>query len=193
MPPDDPACGLIACPTDTPCRDWATSITANRCAAIGQCKTASACSFLNLPAKTYCGLYQQMLDKAQVCDGLGNCSVPTVTCGADGECPVNPGVCCFTRLSSVTACLSNGQLCDPGSTAPALCDEAADCPPRYVCCFTGNIGVVKTVCAASCPPAPATQGGVQFQICNPNTPGECLSGTCQLGTEVFASPSYYCH
>jgi hypothetical protein len=190
MPADDPACGTISCPTDTPCRDWATSITANRCSSLGQCKTSSACSYLNAPAKTYCSLYMQMVDRAQVCDGQGNCSSPSVTCGADGECPVNPGVCCVSRNGSGTSCHAGDGSCDLTTTAPVLCDEAADCPPSFVCCYTGNLGGIQTVCAQTCP---STTFGVRLQVCNPRTPGECVSGTCQAaGSNAIGGPPFLC-
>jgi hypothetical protein len=35
MPVDDQACGTISCPADTGCRDYATVIGTNRCAALG--------------------------------------------------------------------------------------------------------------------------------------------------------------
>lgn len=190
MPADDPACGTVSCPTDTSCRDWATSITTSRCASLGQCKIASACSYLNAPAKTYCSLYMQMADRAQVCDGQGNCSSPTVTCGADGECPVNPGVCCVSRSGSGTTCHATDQACDLTTTAPVLCDETADCPPSFVCCYTGNLGGIQTVCSQSCP---STTFGVRLQACNPHTPGECISGTCQpAGANAIGGPAFLC-
>jgi hypothetical protein len=190
MPADDPACGTIACPMDTPCRDWPTSIATNRCAAIGTCKTAMDCASINLPAGTFCGFYQQMSDKALVCDERGVCVAPTVTCGADGECPVNPGSCCFSRGGAGRTCNRDGQSCDATTSAPVLCDEAADCPPRYICCYTGNLGVVRTICATSCPPPSGP--GTQVQICNPNTPAECLAGSCRTGPDTFAGPAFYC-
>ena len=44
MPADDPACGAITCPADSICRDYATSLSSNRCKAFGQCKTAADCA-----------------------------------------------------------------------------------------------------------------------------------------------------
>jgi hypothetical protein len=178
MPDDDPACGTIACPTDTPCRDWATSITTTRCKAIGQCKAAADCGYVNAPAKTYCGLYQGMAGAALVCDGSGACGSPTVTCGADGECPVNPGVCCY---GGGTKCLGAGGACDPTASSlysTASCDEAADCPPLYLCCFTAHPG---TPGLAYCAPSPCPTETMYLwgQVCNPAVTGECTSGTCK--------------
>jgi len=177
IPADDPACGTIACPVDTPCRDWATSITVNRCKAIGQCKAAADCPFVDAPAKTYCGLFQGMADLAQVCDGNGSCGSPTVTCGADGECPVNPGACCWTISS--TACQANQSNCTTVSNGIfAQCDESADCPPGDVCCSYAGIGGAHSTCVADCPASVSM--GIQYQVCNPNVPGECRIGTCQV-------------
>ena len=189
MPADDPACGTITCPTDTPCRDWATSITATRCKAIGACKGAADCEYVNAPAKKFCALYQAMPDRAQVCDGNGNCAGPKVTCGADGECPVNSGVCCWTVDS--TACLSREQDCIPSVTGlPALCDETADCPGGEVCCLYYGTGGARITCVSDCvTPVPM---GVLVQVCNPNTPGECKSGTCLPNAPGGTLPYFTC-
>ena len=45
VPVDDDACGNIGCPADTACRDYQSSITSNRCASFGMCKTAAACTY----------------------------------------------------------------------------------------------------------------------------------------------------
>ena len=116
MPADDPACGTIARPADTACRDWATSITASRCKAVGQCKAAADCTIRQAPAKTYCGLYQGMASVAQVCDRIGNCGNPTVTCGADGECSTIDHICCATGVASASCepePPSGAQPCSP--------------------------------------------------------------------------------
>jgi hypothetical protein len=189
MPADDPACGTIACPADTPCRDWATSITVNRCKAIGQCKAAADCAFLNSPAKTFCGLYQSMADTALVCDGNGNCGSPTVTCGADGECPIYPGACCWTNTPS-TSCRPAVLDCVPGAGTIAIyaqCDESADCPPGDVCCEYLGIGGAHTTCAPNCPAT--VNMGSEWQVCNPAVPGECRTGTCQATNS--ATPPYF--
>jgi hypothetical protein len=189
MPADDPACGTIGCPADTACRDWATSITVNRCQAIGQCKTAAACAFLNSPAKTFCGLYQGMADMALVCDGSGSCGNPTVTCGADGECPVNPGACCWNNTPS-TSCRPAVLDCvtvTGGSPIYVQCDETSDCPPGDVCCEYFGIGGAHTSCIPDCPAT--VNMGSQWQVCNPAVTGECRVGTCQATNS--ATPPYF--
>lgn len=190
MPADDPACGTIACPADTVCRDWATSITVNRCKGIGQCKSGSDCAFLNSPAKTYCGLYQGMTNFAQVCDGSGNCGSPTVTCGADGQCPVNPGACCWSNNS--TSCQSAIAACvtiPGGLPIYAQCDETADCPPGDQCCFYTGIGGAHITCSPGCPAS--VNMGAQEQVCNPAVAGECQVGTCQA-TNSTTPPYFVC-
>lgn len=184
MPTDDPACGTIACPADTPCRDWATSITVNRCKAIGQCKAAADCAFLNAPAKTYCG-YQTTVDFAQVCDGNGQCGRPTVTCGADGECPVNPGACCWNVNS--TSCVTDSTNC--AGLGYAICDETADCAPGRICCYYFGFGGASIACRADCPASVSM--GNQQQVCNPSVVGECLAGTCQP-TNSTRPPYFVC-
>jgi hypothetical protein len=165
MPADDPACGTIACPADTPCRDLATSITVNRCKAVGQCKEMADCAYLNAPVKTYCGLYQGMTGLAQVCDGSGTCARPTVTCGLDGECPTADHVCCASGAAGSTCRV--GSTCSPTDVG-ATCDEATDCPPNSVCCAWSNAGGKGISCLTSCSPA---QFGTAALVCNPNTPG----------------------
>jgi hypothetical protein len=186
MPADDPACGTITCAADTPCRDWATSITAARCKGIGQCKTATDCGYVNAPTKTFCGLYQGMANQAQVCDGQGTCGGPTVACGADGACGLNPGTCCF---GAGTQCTRADQTCQRSATTlygAVGCDEAADCPPSYLCCYAAQPAFIGTYCApAPCPTATMYTWG---QACNPGTPGECRSGTCQ---PTAAGPPYF--
>jgi hypothetical protein len=188
MPADDPACGTIPCPADTPCRDWATSITANRCKALGQCKAAGDCGYLNAPAKTYCALYQGMASYALVCDGAGNCGSPTVTCGADGECAVNPGVCCWTITS--TSCVPRQEDCVAGINGfRSGCDESADCAPGFICCFYTGIGGAHMTCNPDCPAT--VDMGSQWQLCNPNKVGECKVGTCQA-TNTGHLPYFIC-
>ena len=190
MPADDPACGTIACPVDTPCRDWATSITVNRCKAVGQCKVAADCAFLNTPAKTFCGRYQGMADLALFCDGNGNCGSPTVTCGADGECPVNPGACCWNN--NTTSCQPAVANCAEGPGALpiyAACDESADCPPGDTCCFYTGVGGAHSTCNPNCL-APINMA-LQRQVCNPAVVGECQVGTCQA-TNSTTPPYFLC-
>ncbi len=178
MPADDPACGTVACPADTLCRDWATSITSNRCKAIGQCKAAADCPFVNAPAKTYCGLFQGMASVGQVCDGMGTCGRPTVTCGLDGECATSDHVCCASGLAG-SACRT-GSTCSPTDVG-ATCDEAADCPPGYVCCSWTNPGGSGISCMTSTACVQGQLAGfTAIVVCNPATAGECALGTtCQ--------------
>jgi hypothetical protein len=169
MPADDPACEAVACPVDTACRDFATSITASRCKAVGTCKGASDCGYVNVAARTPCGFYQQMTHLPQFCDGTGVCTGPTVRCGADTACGVSPGVCCAT--GSATSCGGTG--CPMGSYT-ITCDEAADCRPGTFCCLQATAGMGTAYCAASCVTSPAIK-----VVCNPNMSGECPTGTCQ--------------
>jgi hypothetical protein len=187
MPADDPACGNIGCPADTTCRDYATSITTNRCKAIGTCKAAADCTFVDKPAKTFCGLAsQQDPSLALVCDGAGNCGSPTVDCGPDGACPVNPGVCC---VRSGTACMAtNSPPCGgPNGGVALTCDETADCPPAYVCCLFSGPNGAGNGCVTTCVSSGLV---VETQICNPNVPGECRTGTCQANTP--GPPNFLC-
>jgi hypothetical protein len=141
---------------------------------------------VNSPAKTFCGLYQGMASLAQVCDGSGNCGRPTVTCGLDGECSTADHACCATGPAS-TACVA-GNRCNPQGGG-AFCDEAADCPPGYVCCSWTNPGGSGVSCMATgvCVTGDFTFSGTV--VCNPSTPGDCGPGTtCQAAANP---PPYF--
>jgi hypothetical protein len=175
MPADDPACGTIACPADTACRDYATSITAGRCKALGQCKSAADCTFLDAPAQAPCGLPSR-------CNGSGGCVAPTVTCGGDGECSVDVNRCCV--ISGQTMCLPD---CGGPHNGNISCDETSDCVPGSICCAYNNTGVSGVACM---PPAQCVsdQGTLRQQVCKPANTGECLTGACTL---VAAGPAGY--
>jgi hypothetical protein len=180
MPADDPACGTIACPADTSCRDWATSITSNRCKAVGQCKVAADCGYVNAAAKSYCGLDPVVTGSALVCDAQGNCTSATVTCGPDGECPLGPTVCCVTNGSTCSTTCAQHNLA-------MFCDDKSDCPPGTVCCYEGTSNGQVTHCQdrLTCVSEPSV---TRFQLCNPNTAGECVNGSCQTHGSI---PPYF--
>jgi hypothetical protein len=195
MPPDDPACGTIACPTDTACRDYATAITTNRCKQLGQCKTPSDCSFVVASTTKACGSYDNDSNFTQYCDSNGNCSNHTVKCGGDGDCAVGDMLCCGVSLGY--SCIAAGSGCPTQSGgAPPLgpydCDETADCSGGAVCCAFSTPGGVSTTCTTSCAPAMFQQ---VFQVCNPNSnPSECQSGACKPTPSDWNVPQgfYFC-
>jgi hypothetical protein len=141
------------------------------------------CTYVNAPAKAYCGLYQGLAFEVLVCDGQGNCTNPTVTCGADGECATEIGTCCVTGTSTTTC-----QKTSCGTTNFGInCDEKADCPPGYSCCFRSGVTGVGVSCEQGLTCLPNSMQTV-LTVCNPSTPGECPSGTCQSNGTV---PPYF--
>jgi len=176
-PADDPQCGTIACPADTTCRDYATSITTNRCKNLGMCKTAQDCSYADAPTTRTCGYPRNMIDNAESnCDGIGNCKARTLSCGGDGACPLDTMYCCGSG-SGLTC-----QVDQCGGTppdGPYVCDEKADCGPSLVCCLQSTVGGPSSICImpSLCK---SDGGGVRAQACNPGTtPSECSTGSCQ--------------
>jgi hypothetical protein len=170
MPADDPTCGAIACPADTECRDYATSITTNRCKALGACKTAPDCTYVSAPTTKVCDSYQGMSEFGEFCDGAGNCVGPTVSCGGDGQCPLYDMVCCGTGQGYSCLPAAASGRCD-GSYSAFYCDETSDCEPGYICCADDTPGGEFSACSAGC---------AGIQVCNPAvSPSECKTGTCK--------------
>ncbi|HEX2659820.1 MAG TPA: hypothetical protein VHU40_16160 [Polyangia bacterium] len=187
---DDSACGTIACPADTACRDWATSITSNRCRALGQCKTASDCGFTNQPVDTRCG----SSTVAKTCDGQGNCANPTVQCGPDPSCSIGPNVCCIDASSGSSSCTpdTGTDPCGGNFNGNIRCDETADCPGTQICCaylspFGRNVGCFDR--STGCPTSTSTFKTIQ--VCRPENVAECLPGTTCTAPTPGSYPPYY--
>jgi hypothetical protein len=159
MAPDDSRCGTIGCPSDTACSDYATTLTTNRCAERGACKTSSDCPFVPATSGTYCAGTSTPL----FCDGTGSCDQPaTVSCGGDSACPVAPGLCCYnvsgttpatSCQTSATGCTASPIQCD---AIQIQCDDSRDCPGGEVCCYACGPGfssaTVSCVATAACDP-----------------------------------------
>lgn len=110
-PADDSACGVIDCPSDTSCADYATDVDSNRCASFGQCKTqASECSVDFTDSGTSCGT-------GKICDGSGTCAnCPTQTgasriCTPECPCDAGEGGCsAHTQCSAGLVCVTGGAI-----------------------------------------------------------------------------------
>jgi hypothetical protein len=177
-PADDPMCGVISCPADTTCRDYEASITTKRCKGLGQCKTGNDCAYVDAPKTRACGFVRQMTELAQaMCDGMGNCTGPTVKCGGDGDCSIQDSYCCGT--AGGLACGKNACGDFAPRPGPFLCDERADCAAGYVCCFQVTPGGTDSSCIAA-ELCKSDAASFRREACNPAaTPGECTTGTCQ--------------
>ena len=188
MPADDASCGTIKCPPDTQCRDYATSISANRCKSVGTCKTSADCSYQDAPAAKFCDYYQSMTALAEFCDGAGACVGPTVLCGGDGQCPLYDMMCCSSGPGYSCGAARSG--CGSGNYGPFYCDEKSDCGPGLVCCLSSNPSGVASVCSDGC----TGTIGQYVQLCNPSAlPSECATGTCLpvRSTDPPTPPGYY--
>ena len=174
MPADDSSCGTIKCPPDTQCRDYATSIGANRCKSVGACKTSADCSYQDAPAAKFCDDYQGMTTFAEFCDGAGACVGPTVSCGGDGQCPLYDMMCCSSGPGYACGAARSGG-CGSGNYGPYYCDEKSDCGPGLVCCLSSSPSGIASVCSDAC----GGTIGQYVQLCNPSaSPSECATGTC---------------
>jgi hypothetical protein len=169
---------------DTICRDYASSISTNRCKALGVCKTTLDCPYVDAPAKKFCGLYEGDDRRALFCDGKGNCTGPVVQCGGDGDCPLYEKSCCAA---------GSGLVCQPTSCTfgygPFTCDEKSDCGSAYVCCLERTPSGIQSTCgeASLCVPDIASN---RVQVCNPAaTTTECASGSCQ--SDTFPPAGWY--
>ena len=185
MAVDDSRCGTILCPQDSPCVDFATSLTSERCAARAACKTALDCPFVASPPSTYCG---GSLSAPLFCNGAGSCDQrPTVACGADASCSTGPGACCFdtSGTTQTTVCAQDIETCKPSNmTEPCLatavqCDGPKDCGPGSVCCYACGLG--WTIATASCVPSgqcdqnsSTTSASSHEWICDDDS--DCISG-----------------
>jgi hypothetical protein len=90
----------------------------------------------------------------------------SVACGAT-PCalgPPNDYSCCLTVTAFCAPAV--GCLVIPG--IPMSCDDAADCPPGSVCCYTLSTSGIGSTCAPSC-------DAQSDQLCR--TDGECPLGT----------------
>jgi hypothetical protein len=192
MAPDDSRCGTIDCPSDTACSDYATSLTTNRCAERGACKTSSDCPFVPATFGTYCAGASMPL----FCDGAGNCDQPaTVSCGGDSACPVSPGLCCYNVSGSTptTTCQASANGCTASPTQcdaiQIQCDDARDCPGGEVCCYACGLGFsyATVSCAAASACDPSANQSFHVIVCSTNS--QCPSGqTCQAPNNSSVGP-----
>lgn len=182
---DDTQCSNVTCNPDTQCRNYAASITSNRCKARGSCKTAVDCSYTDAPAGTPCGVSEQ-------CDGAGTCPPRIVPCGAT-SCPVNPGVCCWYSALQQASCEAGDTCPNMGSATGrnVLCSSSLQCPTGEICCNYSNPGGSGVDCRASCDPA--SQGVSNAPVCQQGNlaAAPCPTGlTCGSQTSAAVPPGY---
>jgi hypothetical protein len=174
MPADDSNCPVVTCsPTyDTACAT-ANSITTNRCATLGTCKTASAATCTSFTPKapgTGCGT-------CKTCDSSGGCTVMPLD---DPACPAlycpSYSTACITYSDITNRCKSLGTC----KTAPADCTAFTIAGPGTACatCKTcdSSGGCTQNVSAGGSSSGACTDQGAAS--CGTN--GKCDgAGGCQ--------------
>ncbi len=186
-PADDASCGVIDCPSDTPCKNWQPDITNNRCESLGMCIDASACMFQAMPEHTKC---DSVPESELQCDGQGNCRFPGVVC-PEGNCYT--GNCCYNGDGGLGCQAApnkgGGGFCGGDDSLRVLCDEIADCQEGYACCgrWTDSLqaGGPLAAFSSSCQPRENTCNtdlGSRHAhwFCRADKDCPPGSGTCQL-------------
>jgi hypothetical protein len=170
MPADDNGCTpLVSCPGSGPCETPTTTISTNRCQALGQCKTSAQCPDNDIAARTICGTEEAMTGGGEgiivpICDGDGACRAPTVACLNQPSVTVTAGSCCRLEL------VDRGNIdplgpttsCEPSATGSitVMCDNQTDCPTGTICCGVdfGNFNYIT--CQETCP-----ESGTNYRVC----------------------------
>ncbi len=179
MPADDARCSIVRCAADSPC-EVSADITTNRCQNIGQCKTTASCTSSNRPARTACGTGVDVGCSTKtpcrvtpICDGVGVCRAPTVSCAGVPNREVSAGACCsFAFTEGLPESFTSACEAGLGGNITGWCDNTSDCPLGSVCCLTdfGNFDTIA--CNTSCPeggdPTDPTGSGVYVVCSSPN-------------------------
>jgi hypothetical protein len=189
LPADDAACPSVACNSPPQCLG-PSSITTNRCAAIGQCKDTSNCTYTTpSAAQTAC---DTATSDYRICDGRGNCVDPTVSCGAS-SCPVGADTaCCFTidaagnparTCTAAANCIATGGfgVPDTSTRSPVRCDSSTDCRQGQLCCMQ-DAGPVSVACLpeARCVGSPVSTAGLLCNAIGFSAPCTHAGATCSI-------------
>jgi hypothetical protein len=132
----------------------------------GSCSTGTC---LPLPTRTACGNKTGQggpgvgSDVSLVCDGLGACKAPTISCpvtGGDVPCDLNTKSCChisFSLPNAGTLTCTTPSSCatpDEGDNFDGYsCGQGSDCPLNKVCCERRYMDLYDwAICLDSCDP-----------------------------------------
>jgi List-Bact-rpt repeat protein len=132
----------------------------------GSCSTGTC---LPQPARTACGTQTGQggpgvgTDVSLICDGLGACKAPTISCpitGGDVSCDLNTKSCChisFTLPNAETLTCTAPSSCatpDEGDNFDGYsCGHGSDCPLNKVCCERRYNQLYDwAICLDSCDP-----------------------------------------
>ncbi|HTV19829.1 MAG TPA: hypothetical protein VMG12_14185, partial [Polyangiaceae bacterium] len=174
MPVDDAACSAVACPSSTECATYPESLIADRCAAVGVCKTSTDCQATETSTGALC-TNPELTDTETRCDDSGVCAdarrangescalgpecrsglcVDSVCCqeACDGECEVcaGPGGSCvgIEAGDAQAACGEAGRSCF--GRGACLLPLGSECAAGAECgsgaCVTAAFGVAGQLC-----------------------------------------------
>lgn len=204
--PDDPACGIIACPNDTTCRDFPPNVSTNRCVA-GRCGSQAQLCVGTARA------VGQSCSATNLCDNAGNCSAPKKALGAacsnGSECAQGncvQGICCNSACNGVCSTCAGTGLCRAPATdtrcATGLCASPGVCQAPSVACGSETCPISGGVCCSelnaagetrlfcqrggeACPAPPAVIPDIPID-CDQHA--DCPSNRvcCMAGTNVTA-------
>jgi hypothetical protein len=195
MPADDASCPSVVCSAPSnPCQQSAGNITSNRCASLGQCKSAANCALTNRPARTACdpgvaidceGAASCALNR--ICDGTGTCRAPTVSCAGVANRAISENACCILEFPpgrGSPEAFSNS--CGPQGSGniTAFCDGETDCPLGSVCCLNDFGNFNSIACSTACNGVPNTDTGI---VCSSPSGGtsQCPNGTACTALSDF--------
>jgi hypothetical protein len=189
---DDDACGTIACPEDTTCRNYPDTLEA-RCAARGSCKTSSSCAYSSAPSRTECAT-------GSLCDGTGACEATSIKCGGT-SCDASYQECCEGADKGTHECIAKGQPCRTSSQwssddsgVVVSCTTDSDCALGSVCCLTNGNGNLFINCQSgtSCP----GESGIyvtRYPVCaSPGGTKPCGKGTCRAEYDYMPATWKFC-
>lgn len=206
---DDAACGPIACPNDTTCRDFPAAVNTNRCVA-GRCGSAGQlCTGTPRAAGQVCSA-------TSLCDDAGNCNVPKrpvgAACTTSAECALGncvEGVCCNSACNGLcSTCAGTGICRAPAADsrcATGLCASAGVCQEPSVTCGTETCPIRGAVCCSelsaggetrlfcqrgttTCPAPPAIIPDIPIS-CDQNVDCPANRVCCYAGTSTSAEVS----
>jgi hypothetical protein len=192
----DTECAPVSCiGFDNQCLSHPATSNSNLCDASGQCRDAKeVCANIALPAAAGTSCTFPALPGGE-CDGVGNCTAPTVVCG-NQTCSLDREVCCERNFKGEEPYMECAPLDDcnvnevPEASGPdraLACDEAQDCSQSEVCGYLGSTRTNKVGCISmdNCPittPAAA----VCYVVCD--SPATQVSG-CDEGYSCVESTS----
>lgn len=162
MPASDAQnCDPVDCPTPVSACQQSADITQNLCRSIGQCKTTADCTTTNRPIRTACGTAEVTQGRlgvvTPICNGMGACLSPTVSCFDVPNLTVTANSCCHSSIPPGTDSgepegPATGFSCEAGSSdnITIYCDSQNDCSTDTICCANdaGNFNFIT--CQESC-------------------------------------------